>query len=135
MNVYVKQYYDDDFASEVVSKYVALRMYSHRKEPQYAKIDRELRERYGVTMKELIDFVSSSDLRCGEINGFVRIGAPSNLSLKGNGLGEMLRFVDDGAFDVKGTKLFSKALTDLKDNANLLHDAYAMGALGQIGMR
>ena len=126
MNVYLNENYEDEFFLKYVPMYVVDSISSHSKEPSYANMNSALKSRYDVDMSEFLEALSELDMRCGDINGFVRIGIPYSARIKGRNLDEIARFIDDGALDVKGTKLFTNALLALRKDALGLYRLYTM---------
>ena len=128
MNVYLNENYEDEFFLKYVPMYLVDSISSHDKEPSYINMDSALKSRYDVDMDEFIDALSVLDMRCGDINGFVRIGIPYSARIKGRSLDEIARFIDDGTLDVKGTKLFTNALLSLRKDVLTLYRLYTMNA-------
>ena len=129
MVTYVSRDFPQEFLHRWLPAFVAKRMRSNSNSVRAKAMDKALRDKYGVSLDEVILALSSTDMAQDD-GAKERITVPAEATLNGHSLSEIVRFVDDGDLSVFGTGLYTDALRFVHDNAMDIYRLYIVSGGG-----
>ena len=125
MHVYLNSAYPEEFLNDYVPRIVVSSMMRRIGEPASIAMSDALEERYGMSLRDVIEEIANCKLHSAYSDRYVVVGIPANAMTKsGEHLDTIVRFVDHGSTDVKGTMLFTNALNYLRANVLNAYRAY-----------